>query len=827
MKVLFVMRHSGYVRNFEWTLRMLCDRGHTVHLAFQIAGTHALLDAGDVANELTKVYPRFTRGSIPTRDDAWGLAARDLRDSLDYLRYLTPRYRDTPKLVARAAREASKSFVRQTEQRPFQTAAGRTALARWLRVQHRAIPTDPRIDAYLEAHAPDLLVLTPLIEPGAPQAEYVRSARARGIRTALCVASWDNLTNKGLIHGPVDLVTVWNEMMQREAVELHGIPADRVVVTGAQPFDHWFDWQPSTTRQEFCAQVGLPPDQPFILYLCSSRFIAPEEASFVRSWVEQIRQAASPALRTAGVLIRPHPQNADQWTRTDLTSFDGVAVWPPQGQAPADAQSRADYFDSIHHSAAVVAVNTTAEIESAIVGRRVFTMMAPEFRETQEGTLHFAHLRSVNGGLLHVAGDFTEHLSQLDEALRNPNTADERCRRFVEAFVRPFGPGEAATPRVVKALEALASRPVPQPERSPVWGRAVRPALLRKGARLQHAAVLAAEARAIKAAAKRRRKIAGSDAADLPVRVSPPTHDARELRPIRNWKDLARAYRALDDRQRLFFGRTTVGEMPGELLYDLFEHALPERLDFPDADIYLRVTSKAERLRLHACAKEPFTIEWIQQRVGAGDVLYDIGANVGVYSLVAAKKPGGGARVFAFDPSYLNIASLGANIVLNKVEDQITPLPIALSDATGMAIFALRSLEPGSARHSLGEEVSDEGSTRYRQPVMTFRLDDLVDRMGLPLPNHIKLDVDGGELAVLAGAARTLASSSLRSMLIEVSTSMSAEITDALARYGLRLQAKVNVQNTSGEYLVWYGLFTRDAPDATGLTEASVGVVTR
>src|SRR6185503_8868993 len=141
---------------------------------------------------------------------------------------------------------------------------------------------------------------------------------------------------------------------------------------------------------------------------------------------------------------------------------------------------------------------------------------------------------------------------------RNPNASDERCRRFVEAFVRPFGLGEAATPRVVKALEALASRPAPQPERSPLWARAARPALLQKGARLQHAAVLGAEARAIRTAAKRRRKIAGGGEADVPVRVAQPTHDARELRPIRNWKDLARAYRALDERQRLFFGRTTV-----------------------------------------------------------------------------------------------------------------------------------------------------------------------------------------------------------------------------------------------------------------------------
>ena len=827
MKILFVMRHSGYVRNFESTLRMLCDRGHTVHLAFQIGTTHALLDAGDVAGQLADQYPNFTRGTIPVRDDVWGFAARDLRASLDYLRYLTPEYRDAPKLVARAAREAPKAFVARTQQGLFARPAGRALLRRWLHAQHRAIPTDPRIDAYLDAHAADVLVVTPLIEPGAPQAEYIRSARAKGMRTALCVASWDNLTNKGLIHGPVDFVAVWNEAMKAEAIALHGVPAERVVVTGAQPFDHWFDWKPGTSRYEFCAQASLPPDRPYILYVCSSRFIAPHEVPFIREWIQAIRASASPDLRDAGILIRPHPQNAEQWKQADLRDFEGVSVWPPAGQAPSDAQSRADYFDSIHHSAAVVGVNTTAEIESAIVGRPVFTVMAPEFRDTQEGTRHFEHLRAQGGGLLHVARDWAEHVRQLENAIRHPGADDERCRRFVEAFVRPYGIGVAATPKLVDALEQLAARPAPEPEGAPVWGRVFRPSLARDGARLQRHSVLEAEARAARAASKRTRAKAAVPSTDAPSPVPTPIAPPA-TRPIRNWKDLARAYRALDYRQRVYFGRSTLDATPGELLQSVFEHTKPERLDYPGTDVYLRVTSKAERARLRACAKEPFTIEWLHEWVRADDVLYDIGSNIGVYSLVAAKKAGA-ARVFAFDPSYGNIASLGANVVLNDVVDRVTPLPVALSDRTGLSIFNLRSMEPGSARHALGDDASEEeGPTVYRQPVMTFRLDDLIEQVGLPLPNHIKLDVDGGEFAVLEGAARALASPSLRSMLIEISTSMSDEVTAILGRHGLQLHAKVNVQNKAGEYLVWYGLFTRE-PSSGGRAagETPVAVVTR
>jgi len=808
MKILVVMRHSGYVRNFESTLRLLCERGHTVRLAFQIP-THALFNSRDVAQELADEFPKFSRGVLPARSDTWSFAAQDLRLGLDYLRYLTPDYRNAPKLVARAKREASESFLAQLERAPFTSPSGRARLARWSRLRHRAVPTDPRIDATLEAYRPDVLAVTPLIEPGAPQAEFLRSARALGIRTAVCVASWDNLTNKGLIHGPVDLVTVWNEMMKQEAVALHGVPPERVVVTGAQPFDHWFGWHPSTTYREFCAQTGLPFDRPYVLYLCSSRFIAPQEAPFVRSWIETIRASAAPRLRGAGILIRPHPQNLDQWKGVDLSDLGPVALWPAEVQAPADEQGRRDYFDSIHHSAAVVGINTTAEIESAIIGRSVFTVTAPEFSETQGGTLHFEHLRQVNGGLLHVAAGLAEHVGQLESALQNPGADDARCRRFVEAFVRPQGLDVPSTPRLVDALEALAAAPAPAPERAPIWAPLVRPSLWRYGARLQRAALLHAEAKAARQAAKEKQK--GKEA---PVEEAPKIPAARV--PIRDdWKDLVRAYEKLDYRHKVYFGRATLDVMPGELVAQFADHVQPERLPYEHAEILLRVTSKAERARLNACVKEPFTIEWIRRWMQPGEVFYDIGSNVGVYSLVAAKGPGGGARVFSFDPSYGNIASLGVNILLNGVADQVTPLPVALTDTTGRNVFALRSLEAGAARHTLGDAPSEDGPALYRQPVMTFRLDDLVQIANLPLPNHIKLDVDGGELAVLDGAARTLESPGLRSVLIEVSTSMSEAITTALAARGLRLDTKVNVESKTGEYLVWYGLFTRDVPGSS------------
>lgn len=469
MKILFAMRTTVYVRNFESTLRLLARRGHRVHVA---ALRHHLLDPSDLSGRLAKDHPEITHSEPPRGPiDKWAALSEELRRGVDYLRYLGPEYHDAPKLVHRAERYAP-AFVRSAMAPPVaRSAIGIGTMQRALRAIERALPLDPAVVDYVRSHHPDLVVVTPLVEPGSPQAQYLRAARSLGIRTALCVYSWDNLTNKGLIQDPLDLVTVWNDAMRREAIELHGVPPDRIVVTGAQPYDQWFEWKPRP-REEFCRRVGLASDRPYLLYLCSSKFIAPQEASFVRRWIADIR-SASATLAETGVLVRPHPQYTGPW-HAGVPQGDAVSVWPPAGANPVDVETRSDFYDSIFHSAAVVGVNTSAQIESAIVGRAVHTILAPEFQDTQDGTLHFRHLRTVNGGLLHVAENLEDHVRQLEDAVRRGGADDGRCRRFVEGFVRPHGLEAPATPRLVEAIERIGAMRPPAPEPLPWYGRIVR-----------------------------------------------------------------------------------------------------------------------------------------------------------------------------------------------------------------------------------------------------------------------------------------------------------------------------------------------------------------
>jgi hypothetical protein len=248
-----------------------------------------------------------------------------------------------------------------------------------------------------------------------------------------------------------------------------------VRITGAQLFDDWFNRGPGESRERFCARLGLNPARPFLLYLCSSLFIARNEVSFVRVWLERLRRSEYAALRESGVLIRPHPGHAWPWAEVDLSIFGNVAIWPRAGDMPLFEESKTNYFDSLFHSAAVMAINTTGIIEAGIVGRRGFTLLEPEFAATQRGTVHFEYLTAP--GFLRTAKSFDEHHAQLDAELRCPTTPEELAP-FIRQFVRPLGLDAPATPHVVQAIEELGLAPS-APARDGLSVRLLRPVLNR------------------------------------------------------------------------------------------------------------------------------------------------------------------------------------------------------------------------------------------------------------------------------------------------------------------------------------------------------------
>jgi hypothetical protein len=470
---LSVLFFSGgpryYLRQYSTLGKELAERGHEVHIAFQRAKGKLPEDAAGALD-----LSGLTYGFAPERGprDGWRSVAWIVRALADLARYAHPRYQRAPELRERMAAKIVRHLTRSGEFDPVTRtlamgvihrlnggtdAAYAERVIRTARSLEDAIPTSAAVDRFIRERAPDVVLATPVVNRASPQVELLKSARRLGIPAATCVASWDNLTNKGLLKWVPERVFVWNEIQRREAVELHGIPEDRVVATGAQLFDQWFERRPSASREEFMAEVGLDPARPYVLYTCSNPAMTDTpESSFVLEWLDALR--ADERLRSLGVLVRPHPNDEGEWAKVDLGRYENVAVWPLGGVHTVTDEARTGFFDSLAHSAAVVGINTTAMIEAAIVGKSVLTVIAPGF--AQENTLHFDYLLEEHGGFLHVASTLDEHVGQLAHVLDEDAAGAERRRRFVESFVRPHGLDRPATPILADAIEELAALPV-------------------------------------------------------------------------------------------------------------------------------------------------------------------------------------------------------------------------------------------------------------------------------------------------------------------------------------------------------------------------------
>jgi hypothetical protein len=460
--VLFMQNFAGYFRNFEPIMEALLEEGNEVHVALEREGG---MDGQAWAKDLQARYPRFTWGLTPgLKLDDWYLLMRELRLGRDYAQALRPEFLAAPELVARARQRASPWVRRLLRFPPFRTAAGRRVLTGVFNAVERLVPPSTALTDHVKGLDPDVVLLTPHLMPGSLHTWTLKSADAIGVRTAICVASWDNLSSKQLIHVPTDRVLVWNETQRREAVELHGQDADVVTVTGAQLYDQWFDWAPSP-RDEFCRRVGLDPARPYVLYAAGALFPAETtEAEFVTRWLHALRGSDRPGLADVQVLIRPHPKRVHEWDDVDISAYDDVVLWPRgEGRMPVARQDKADFHDSIFHSVTMVGINTSAMIEAGIIGRRVHTILMPEFEGSQGGTFHFRYLTDVGGGLLSVADDLDDHLSQLAGSLADGPGSREDHRAFIEAFVRPQGMETPSTPIFVDTVVALAREQRPEP----------------------------------------------------------------------------------------------------------------------------------------------------------------------------------------------------------------------------------------------------------------------------------------------------------------------------------------------------------------------------
>lgn len=227
-------------------------------------------------------------------------------------------------------------------------------------------------------------------------------------------------------------------------------------------------------------------------------------------------------------------------------------------------------------------------------------------------------------------------------------------------------------------------------------------------------------------------------------------------------------------------------------------------------DVQARVycpNKKAFRRAKGVLTKEPETIAWLD-RIDPGSVVWDIGANIGVYTLYAAIKRQ--CQVFAFEPAAANYLNLNRNIEINDLQDRITAFCIAVARKSGIDVLYMQGNDFGSSLSNYGAAIDFQGNPfgpKFRQGAVGYSLDDLA--LSLPFPSYLKIDVDGLERDIVLGGPSLFCDQRVRSVIIELDNArpqLVQEVADTMKEHGFRY---VNEDADAGHRAVINAWFTR------------------
>lgn len=186
--------------------------------------------------------------------------------------------------------------------------------------------------------------------------------------------------------------------------------------------------------------------------------------------------------------------------------------------------------------------------------------------------------------------------------------------------------------------------------------------------------------------------------------------------------------------------------------------------------------------------KEPMTVKWLDTFTN-NSILWDVGANVGMYSIYSAaiKK----CKVYSFEPESLNFSILNQNIMSNKLDDYIQAYCIAISNEFSLGKLRLSTFKAGASIHTVGKKDFSEEYV-FNQGSLTVSLNWLLEQTSIPIPTHLKIDVDGIEDLIIDGSQKLLSNPTLKEILIEIDTNNVNHIktTEKIKSFGFELIGK-------------------------------------
>jgi hypothetical protein len=432
-RVAIVMSHPGFMRLVMSIAHRLLDYEVELYIIYgPVIAKNESSSPMRVIDQFSSERPECNIANAIIRDDKWTDFIGDLR-ALKTVQVYNRNGHPAPEW---GMKFADKNIKSNRINRILKTKIGKAVLCSKIssvicKSLEEIVPPCGSICKWLKNQHIDLVLAIPYIYPSQIETEYIKAARKLKIQTIAMVASWDNLTSKGAFQIIPDKVFTWNEALNRECIELHGIRESKLLKCGTPLFDYLFDMKPTVSRECFLGKIEVSASEKYILYLCSSSPIAGDETDFILELADEMANDAKTS--KLKLVVRPHPINIGIWSGQ---SRPNMIIYPWGGDRPDVQSSQENYFHSMYYASAIIGINTSATLEAAIVNRPCLSIVTPRFKIGQERA-HFKYLSG--GGFMEMASSMDELIEIINSCASGNDRLRENRIKFVKDFLRPNG----------------------------------------------------------------------------------------------------------------------------------------------------------------------------------------------------------------------------------------------------------------------------------------------------------------------------------------------------------------------------------------------------
>ena len=449
--ITFVFRTTSLFSYSSSIINELCIQKNNVTLVFMkensndstiykirtnnTTGLKELITENPMLNRQEKVISESKNLKIingTERKDIWKFFLRIIRETISLISYLKRNDRST--FFYNQQRYVPKIIINCLSYKIYRKYLFPINLIdKILKKIHQIIPTSKSIKSFIKSLNTDCIVVVGGNWPTnhiyfSSEIDYIKACSNLKIPSVIQIVSWDNLTARGIYHYSPNLMLAWNQIHKEEAFSIHNIPKEKIKITGSPVMDKWFNRKNNIRKKnDFFHDLNINPKIPLVTYLGSSKNIVGNNEEII---VEKLFRI----LKKKGIqmIIRPHGANSGQFK--NLASK--IPVIPLQGDLPDTSKSEKLMIETLTYSSACIGINTTAMIDSVVLGTPCITLIKKEFELGQSLTAHFKNIRK-NNILPEVFNekDACEKLAKIIKEGKNFINHTE----FIKNFCRPQG----------------------------------------------------------------------------------------------------------------------------------------------------------------------------------------------------------------------------------------------------------------------------------------------------------------------------------------------------------------------------------------------------